>query len=64
MKAREVVGKKIARVVFEYTKDQIGDRVQHVRRIEFADGSFLYFRVVEIGSEYAVEGHFGRKAKS
>lgn len=48
MRARDVVGKTIARVEQE--------RMGAIRRIVFTDGTSLGFSVIELKSDYATKG--------
>ncbi len=57
MKARDVVGKTIARVEqSRVNRADTGDaKGWAIERIIFTDGSYLTFGVMELGHDYAVE---------
>ncbi len=58
MRARHIVGKTIASVKQQPLTANTGDRVYHMGRITFTDGSHLILSVAELETEYAVIGTF------
>lgn len=56
MRAKDIVGKKVAGVVQERTYVDKETLVYDVKSIVFEDGTVLYFSVAELPGDYAVEG--------
>lgn len=63
MKARDIVGKKVSRVVQERTY-AYGETVYDVKGIVFEDGTYLNLSVAELPGDYAVEGHVLKQEKT
>ncbi len=56
MRARDIVGKTVKRVVQERTVTPYGV-VYEIHRIEFTNGSLLYFNAVPTEDDPVIEGH-------
>jgi len=61
VKAQHIVGKRVARVVQTWIND--GEHTAHweIDRIEFADGSYIYFAAHEHVGDYGVSVHYWPK---
>ena len=56
MRARDIVGKKVARVDQSWFKNENGDVVVNLDRLVFEDGTVLRFVTEELACEYATVG--------
>jgi len=56
MRARDIIGKKVTKVVQVRTTDTSDTVVYDVEALVFEDGTYLHFSVAELHGEYAVIG--------
>jgi hypothetical protein len=67
MRARDIIGRRVARVDQQRRADtNSGSAVQEMMRIVFVDGTILYFGVTETdhGDGYIVTGHTVRPTRN
>jgi hypothetical protein len=63
MRARDIVGKKVKRVVQQRTHDSLGNPLWELQGIEFENGTYLHLSVAEQLGDYAVTAHVYRATK-
>jgi hypothetical protein len=63
MRARDIVGKKVAKVVQERTTDNNGFALHALVAVVFHDGTELQFCVAEMPGDYAVTGVVVKKER-
>ena len=63
MKSRDIVGRKIVRVIQRRCQDNCGDQVYDVHGFVLDNGAVVTFSVVELGYDYAVEAKVRKRIK-
>lgn len=61
MNAKDIIGKRVARVEQSWFEGTSGGKHYCIDRIVFTDGTVLYFNVIEGEGDYGVQAHIVKK---